>query len=62
MNTFAQWVVENKVLEQEVNMYTNKGAPWSDFYVTSKTRAQVEKYLESIMEKYHMGEVYKRIK
>lgn len=43
-------------------MYTNKGAPWSDFYVTSKTRAQVEKYLESKMEKYHMGEVYKRIK
>jgi len=62
LNTFAQWVVENKVLEQEVNMYTNKGAPWSDFYVTSKTRAQVEKYLESKMEKYHMGEVYKRIK
>lgn len=57
---FALWVVGSKVLDQEVNMFTKKGSPWSTFHVTTKTKNQVEEYLKSKMVKYTKGEVYKR--
>merc|ERR1712106_140108 len=62
LDAFSVWVVESKVLDQEVNMYTKKGAAWSDFRVTSKTKQQVEGYLRNKMDKYIKGEVYKRQK
>ena len=62
LDAFSVWVVESKVLDQEVNMYTKKGAAWSDFRVTSKTKQQVEGYLRNKMDKYTKGEVYKRQK
>ena len=62
LSTFAEWVVETKVLEIEIKLFTKKGAPWKDFHVTSKTREQVEIYLKSKMKKYTVGEVYRRQK
>ena len=62
LDAFSVWVVESKVLDQEVNMYTKKGAAWSDFRVTSKNKQQVEGYLRNKMDKYTKGEVYKRQK
>ena len=47
LSTFAEWVVETKVLEIDIKLFTKKGAPWKDFHVTSKTREQVEIYLKS---------------
>ena len=62
LSTFAMWVVENKVLGMEINVFIKRGAPWKDFYVTSKTRDSVEAYLKTKMMKYTVGEVYKRQK
>ena len=62
LSTFAVWVVETKVLEIEIKLFTKKGAPWKDFHVTSKTREQVEIYLKSKMKKYTVGEVYRQQK
>ena len=59
---FAVWVVGSKVLDQEVNVFTETGSSWSEFHVTPKTRKQVEVYLRGKMEKYYKGEVYKRQK
>jgi len=62
LSTFAMWVVENKVLGMEINVFIKRGAPWKDFHVTSKTRDSVETYLKTKMKKYTVGEVYKRQK
>jgi len=62
LSTFAMWVVENKVLGMEINVFIKRGAPWKDFHVTSKTRDSVEAYLKTKMKKYTVGEVYKRQK
>jgi len=59
---FAVWVVDSKVLDQEVNVFTERGSSWSEFHLTPKTRNQVEIYLRGKMEKYYKGEVFKRQK
>ena len=50
------------MLDQELNVFTNRGLSWREFHVTPKTRNQVEVYLRVKMDKYYKEGVYKRQK
>ena len=42
-----------------MNQFTKKGAPWSEFKLTEKTKEAVRKHLDSKMSKYKAGDVNK---
>ena len=46
-------------LTAEVNQFTKKGAPWSNFKLSEKTKEAVRKHLDSKMSKYKAGDVNK---
>ena len=52
-------MVKEKYLTAEVNQFTKKGAPWSEFKLTEKTKEAVRKHLDSKMSKYKLGDVNK---
>jgi len=60
LSDFASWVIKNKVLEQEVNMFTKRRLAWENFHLTEKTKQTVQGYLSKKMISYSMGEVYRR--
>merc|ERR1712096_406432 len=57
---FSKWVVDRRVLDEEINKFTKKGTSWNNFTVTSNTKQQVENYLRKKMPVYTKGEVYGR--
>ena len=56
---YASHLVKEKYLNPEVNQFTKKGAPWSEFKLTDKTKDAVRKHLDSKMTKYKAGDVNK---
>ena len=56
---YATHLVKEKYLNAEVNQFTKKGAPWSEFKLTEKTKEAVRKHLDSKMSKYKAGDVNK---
>ena len=56
---YATHLVKEKYLNPEVNQFTKKGAPWSEFKLTDKTKDAVRKHLDSKMTKYKAGDVNK---
>jgi len=56
---YATYLVKEKYLNAEVNQFTKKGAPWSEFKLTEKTKEAVKKHLDSKMSKYKAGDVNK---
>jgi len=57
---FSKWVVDRRVLDEEVNEFTKNRTSWNNFTVTSSTKQQVEIYLRKKMPTYTKGEVYRR--
>ena len=57
---FSKWVVDRRMLDDEVKKFTKKGTPWNNFAVSSSTKQQVDMYLRKIMPQYTKGEVYGR--
>ena len=51
--------MKDKYLTAEVGQFTKKGAPWSEFKLTEKTKEAVKKHLESKMARYKPGDVNK---
>ena len=51
--------MKEKYLNAEVNQFTKKGAPWSEFKLTEKTKKAVRKHLHNKMSKYKLGDVNK---
>ena len=56
---YATHLVKEKYLNAEVNQFTKKGAAWSEFKLTEKTKEAVRKHLDSKMSKYKAGDVNK---
>jgi len=54
---YATYLVKEKYLNAEVNQFTKKGAPWSEFKLTEKTKEAVKKHLDTKMSKYKAGDV-----
>ena len=56
---YAVYLVKEKYLNAEVNQFTRKGAPWSEFKLTEKTKKAVGNHLKDKMTKYKLGDVNK---
>ena len=56
---YAVYLVKEKYLNAEVNQFTKKGAPWSEFKLTEKTKEAVRKHLHNKMSKYKLSDVNK---